>query len=240
MPEPDRIFIEAISARLYEVRDSEKAGPMQAYIKSTIPLLGVQKPELMNAINPIFTSHLLPDAETWRATVLTLFRESKYREEWHAALELLGCKLYRSWLRPDAVPLCEILIVEGAWWDIVDNVATRQLGHILSIARKEVAPTMWNWATSENRWKRRTSILVQLKHKHETDLELLSYAITQSLDDEDFFLRKSIGWALRQYARTDPNWVVGFVETNIKRLSKLSRREALRNLWKEGRALQLR
>ena len=111
---------------------------------------------------------------------------------------------------------------------------------MLANARKERTPTLREWTTDKDRWKRRTSIIVQLKHKDETDLQLLAYAIEQNLDDKDFFLRKAIGWALRQYARTDPAWVESFVASHYERLSNLSRREALRNLWKEGRASSLR
>ena len=213
---------------------------MQAYIKSAMPCLGVQKPEQVKVLNPVLQAHPLPDAKIWRATVLTTFREATYREEWSAALAILGWRRYQPWLNPDALPLCETLIVEGAWWDIVDEVATRRLGPVLANARKELTPTLREWATDKDRWKRRTSIIVQLKHKDETDLQLLAYAIEQNLDDKDFFLRKAIGWALRQYARTDPAWVESFVASHYERLSNLSRREALRNLWKEGRASSLR
>jgi 3-methyladenine DNA glycosylase AlkD len=238
--EADRTLIGAIRAALQTVRDPVKAGPMQAYVKSDMPFLGVQKPELVKVLNPVLQAHPLPDAKTWQATVLATFREATYREEWSAALAILAWKRYQPWLAPDAMPLFETLIVEGAWWDIVDEVATRRLGPVLLSARTELTPTLREWATDEDRWKRRTSIIVQLKHKDETDLKLLAYAIEQNLADKDFFLRKAIGWALRQYARTDPEWVQSFVASYYDGLSNLSRREALRNLRKEGRAASLR
>ncbi len=87
---------------------------MQAYMKSAMPFLGVQQPERREALQPVLQAHPLPDAETWRATILTAFREATYREEWFAALEILGWQRYQSWLNPDAAPLCETLVVEGA------------------------------------------------------------------------------------------------------------------------------
>jgi hypothetical protein len=115
MSEADRTLIEAIREALHSARDPVKAGPMQAYIKSAMPLLGVQKPEQVKVLNPVLQAHPLPDAKTWRATVLTTFREATYREEWSAALAILGWRRYQPWLNSDALPLCETLIVEGAW-----------------------------------------------------------------------------------------------------------------------------
>ena len=119
-------------------------------------------------------------------------------------------------------------------------MATRKLGQVLKSDRPALTPVLRRWASDESRWKRRASILVQLKYKGETDRGLLTHAIEQNLDDPDFFLRKGIGWALREFTRTDPDWVEAFVEKHREGLSNLSRREALRNLWKDGRALHLR
>ena len=240
MSKPDRALIKAVEAALRAVRDPDKAGPMQSDMRSPMPYLGVQKPDRVKALRPVLQAHVLCDAKTWRATVLTMFREATYREQWYGALDILGWRRYELWLNADALSLCETLIVKGAWWDIVDEVATRRLGHVFSNAREELTPVLRDWATDANRWKRRASIIVQLQHKGDTDVDLLAYAVECNLDDGDFFLRKGIGWALRQYARTAPDWVESFVASHHQRLSNLSRREALRNLWKDGRALQLR
>lgn len=86
------------------------------------------------------------------------------------------------------------------------------------------------WSKSDNLWKRRTSILCQLKFKQETDLDLLYSCIEPSLDSKEFFLRKAIGWALRQHAWTDPAAVRMYVRSHKERLSSLSQREALKNI----------
>jgi len=108
--------------------------------------------------------------------------------------------------------MCEQLVVAGAWWDLVDDLATRKIGPILAANRGAVTPYVRRWATADNRWPRRTRILVQLKHRDETDEGLLSYAIEQNLDRSDFFLRKGISWALREYGKTAPAWVEAFVD----------------------------
>ena len=236
---PDKVLIAALRGALQAASDPSKAGPMQAYVKSKLPCLGVQRGALSKALHPILRSHSITDAPTWRATILTLFKQASYREHWYAGLELLAWRAYKKWLTPEATELCEALIVHGAWWDITDEVATRRLGPMVALYRSEMTPVMRSWASDSNPWKRRSSILVQLKHKQQTDLNLLSHAIEQNLRDKDFFLRKAIGWALREFARTDPDWVISFIEQHNSEISNLSRREALRHLCKEGRALHL-
>ena len=94
----------------------------------------------------------------------------------------------------------------------------------------QVRPTVAAWATDEDRWLRRTAVICQVGAKDRTDVSLLAMAVEANLDDRAFFLRKAIGWALRQHARTDPAWVLAFVEVHVDPLSGLSRREALKHL----------
>ncbi len=227
---PSHGLIEAVREALVAAADPTQAGPMQAYMKSPLPFLGIQKKARTAILTPVFKAHLMQSPQVWRATVLALFQGAEYREQWYAALELLAFRAYRDWLDLEAVPLCESLICEAGWWDIVDEVATRRLGPLLMRERRALTPVFRAWATDPNPWKRRTSVLVQLKHKEQTDLNLLSHAIVANLDDPDFFLRKGIGWALREFARTDPRWVRAFVADHQDRLSPLSRREALKHL----------
>ena len=123
----------------------------------------------------------------------------------------------------------EELIVDGAWWDVVDELASRRVGPILRADRAGVTPILRAWAEDPNLWKRRTSIICQLKAKDDTDLELLTDAIEASIADRDFFARKAIGWALREHAKTDQDWVLRFVAEHPE-LSGLSRREATRRI----------
>jgi 3-methyladenine DNA glycosylase AlkD len=125
------------------------------------------------------------------------------------------------------LPVPRELIVTGAWWDYVDELAHR-VGDLLSGWPAEVRPVLAAWARGEDRWLRRAAIICQLGARERTDVELLSAAIVASLHDSDFFLRKAIGWALRDYARTGPDWVRFFADGH--ELSPLSRREALKHL----------
>jgi 3-methyladenine DNA glycosylase AlkD len=124
----------------------------------------------------------------------------------------------------------EELIVTGAWWDYVDDIAAHRVGPILAREPTLMKRKMLSWSRSDNLWKRRTAILCQLGLKAQTDRGLLYACIEPSLPSPEFFLQKAIGWALRQYARTDPAAVRIYVRSRGERLSSLSRREALKHL----------
>ncbi len=124
----------------------------------------------------------------------------------------------------------EEMIVTGAWWDYVDPIASARLGPLLRLFPVPMRKKMLQWSRSRNLWKRRSAILCQLSFKTETDLDLLYAAIEPSLASQEFFLQKAIGWALRQYAWTDPREIRRYVRANAARLSALSKREALKNI----------
>jgi 3-methyladenine DNA glycosylase AlkD len=128
-----------------------------------------------------------------------------------------------------ALPMYEEMIVTGAWWDLVDGIAGHRLGLLLRRFPREMRKEMRAWSRSDDLWKRRSAILCQLTFKGDTDLDLLYATIEPSLSSREFFLRKAIGWALRQYARTDPREVRRYVRKHEKELSPLSRREALKH-----------
>jgi len=220
----------AVRTGLAAVADPSKAAGMQAYMKSTMPFLGVPKPARAAALAPVFTAHPLPDRPSWEAAVRQLWHGATYREERYAAIDLTGHRAYRTFQDAAALPLYRELIVDGAWWDYVDEIAARRVGPILRADRAAVTPLLRGWSTEPDRWLRRTAILAQLKFGADTDLALLADVIEPNLADPDFFLRKAIGWALRQHARSDPDWVRAYVAAHESRLSPLSRREALKNL----------
>ncbi len=121
------------------------------------------------------------------------------------------------------------MIRSGAWWDLVDGVSHRLCGLLLA-HRDDIAPVLRTWSRDSDRWIRRASITSQLGAKSATDPALLAAVIEPNLADPDFFIRKAIGWALRDFAATDPDWVRQFVERHTLEISALSRREALRKL----------
>jgi 3-methyladenine DNA glycosylase AlkD len=216
-------IVGAVRSGLAGRADPGAAPGMQAYMKSTIPFLGVAAPAraaLLRDLRP-----LLGDRDAVEAAAERLWNGARAREERYVATALAR----RLAPQPDRLEVHRHWIVTGAWWDHVDEIATRLVGPALRADPVSVAPVVRTWAWAPDRWLRRTAVICQLGAKGATDLALLTEAIEANLDDGDFFLRKGIGWALRQYARTDPEWVRTFVATHPA-LSPLSRTEALRRL----------
>jgi len=222
-------LLSAVREGLAALADPGKAPSMQAYMKSEMPFRGVPKPERGTLLKEVFAEQVLPDRVSFRDTVLALWREAEYREERYAAITLSGHRAYRQWQDPELLAMYEELIVTGAWWDYVDEVAIRRVGPILRAHRAAVTPVLRRWMTDPDRWRRRTAVICQVTAKDEVDQELLADAIEANLDDRDFFLRKGIGWALRDHARAEPEWVRRFVRAHPG-LSPLSVREAMKHL----------
>jgi 3-methyladenine DNA glycosylase AlkD len=215
---------------LREAGDPLKAAAMRAYMKSEMPYHGVPAPLLRQVFRTVFAEVQFSSSLQWRTQVLDLWRNARFREERYAALHLAGHKLAQPFQTPAAMQVYEELIVTGAWWDYVDDIAAHRVGPILREHPATMRRRMLAWSRSRDLWKRRTSIICQLGFKADTDLELLYACIEPSLASREFFLRKAIGWALRQYAWTDPAEIRRYVRIHRERLSNLSRREALKNL----------
>jgi 3-methyladenine DNA glycosylase AlkD len=224
-------LIRAVRDGLAAQADPARAPQMQRYMKSRMPYYGVDSPTQRRIWRDVFAAHPLDSCEALRSAALTLWRGASYREERYAAIGLTDLRRYAACQTYDAVPLYEEFIVTGAWWDYVDAVATHQLGDVLRNDARRMKPVMRRWSRSnDSMWKRRAAILCQVRFKADTDLDLLYACIEPNLAHTDFFIRKAIGWALRQYARTDPREVNRYVNATRARLSPLSAREATKNI----------
>ena len=207
-------FADSVRAGLRDASDPARAPAMQAYMKSEMPFLGVPSPEVKRICR------VAPRPDDWRAAFLDLWRGATHREERYAALWLL-----RRHAREADLALVEEVALSGAWWDYVDSAA-RVAGELLLRDRAETSTAMRAWACDPDRWKRRIAIICQLGLRERTDVELLTDAIEPNLGDRDFFVRKAIGWALREHTKTDAAWVLTYLRANEDRLSPLSCREA--------------
>jgi 3-methyladenine DNA glycosylase AlkD len=225
-----RALVTAVRAALSAAGDSARAVGQQAYMTSVMPYRGVRRPEVRRLCRPLFDAHPLPDRAAEESAVRTLWDGAGFREERYAATDLTGHRRYRAYQDVAALPLYEHMIVTGAWWDHVDEIASDRVGPVLRATPQRVGPLLRTWSVDDDIWRRRSAILAQLRSRAETDVGLLGDCILANLDHPDFFVRKAIGWALRQYARTDPDWVRAFVASHGERMSGLSRREATRRL----------
>ncbi len=227
----------AIRAALVAGADPDRAAQQQAYMKSALPYRGLSSPQLRTALRPLLAEHRFTDREDWESCVHGLWDGATHREEWYAAIALLRDPAYRAWVDPRLLPLLEHLLRTGAWWDVVDEISAHLVGQVLLDSRPEVTGVIDDWSVDGHLWVRRSAMLAQLRHKERTDTDLLERVLDGNLDDttygREFFIRKALGWALREHARTDPAWVRDYLRTRAGRLSGLSVREASKHLARQ-------
>ncbi len=200
---------------------------MAAYLKTDMPFYGVQTPARREIGREI--ARRFPPRSTleYRSMVEALW-VLPHREEKYLAI---GIALqHKEFITFNQLDLYQRLIVEGAWWDLVDGVASGLVGLVLRRERPATRPVLDVWIDHDDMWLRRTAIISQLDHKEATDAGMLfDYCLRRAWESE-FFIRKAIGWALRQYARTDPDAVTEFLLAHRESLSGLSFREASKHL----------
>lgn len=223
-------FITDLRQALEEAGDPARAEQQRAYLKSEMAMYGVGVPETRRIARRSAAAHadLWAEAIIWETTLRHLWDGAAHREERYAALAIIRSKPSASHAgRMESLALYEHFLRTGQWWDLVDETS-----HAVGLVVREhpaAAARMRAWATDPDMWVRRSAIICQLQHKANTDLDLLADVIEANQDDSEFFIRKAIGWALRDYARTDGDWVRAFVQAHPG-LSPLSRREALKRL----------
>jgi 3-methyladenine DNA glycosylase AlkD len=232
---PTAALVSQVRAELAAAADAVRAAQQQAYMKSAMPFRGVPMPEVRRITRAAVRAHPLADQAALVAAVTMLWDEATHREERYAALTVLQVPRHRRWRDSTLLPFYEHLVLTGRWWDLVDDLATHAVGELLRAEPEPVAPVIRRWAAADDLWLRRAALVCQVGAKGRTDGDLLAdIIVTVAAPPEalsrDFFVRKGIGWALRDYARTDPDWVRSFVDAHADRLSPLSIREATKHL----------
>ena len=202
-----------------------QAAPMKTYMREQFEYLGIKSPQFKILMKEHIAAHGLPPAEELDSVARDLWTLPQ-REFQYAATSLIG-RMEKK-LTKEFILTFEHLLVHKSWWDTVDTLAGGSVG--VHFRRFPTAREKYlaKWRKSENFWLRRTCILFQLNYKEETDFPLLCDLIHENLGSKEFFINKAIGWALRQYARTDPKAVKKFVKATD--LHPLSRREAIKHL----------
>jgi len=224
------IDLAQLRVELAAAGDPAKAVQQQRYMKSAMPYYGLAAPELRALLRPHLRSFAPDDRVEWERVVRSCWDGATHREEWYAAIALARHRSARAWQDAGTLDLYRHLVVTGAWWDVVDEIAQHLVGACLLADREHVTDVMRAWAVDDDLWLRRTSVICQISNGTDVDRDLLTFAIERNLDDPSFWLRKAIGWALRQHARVDPAWVRSYVDSLGERLSGLSRREATKHL----------
>ncbi len=218
---------EAAASLLEAAADPGKAPAMAAYLKTDMAFYGVSAPARRQISRTLAGAHAPATNEEYRMQVAGLW-ERPHREERYLAVD--WARRHRRFVSMDNIDLYERMVVEGAWWDLVDDVAANIIGEVVRDDMEAMGPILERWLTGDDLWLRRTVILCQLKSKERTDTRLLFDACVRTAHETEFFIRKAIGWALRQHSKTDPDAVRDFVERHRSDLSGLSLREATKYL----------
>ena len=216
--------------RLREQGDPARATQMQAYMKSALPYFGVRGPEVRRIAKALAKPLRFESFAEFEEFVRFVWANTTHREERYATLTLLDLKQTRAFQTMDAVPLYEFLISDGAWWDVVDEVATHRFVKLLEDDHDAMVKVLRRWSKSKDLWLRRSAIIAQVLRHEETELELLFEFIEPAIHEKEFFLRKAIGWALRAAGKEFPREIRAYVDANATRLSGLSKREAEKSL----------
>ncbi len=216
-------YAASIKEKFQAEADPVKADPMKKYMKNRFDFLGLSRPHRTLVQKEFLKKDRLPGLDQVEGIIKQLWNLPE-REYHYFAMDMAE-HFIKKFSEKD-IELFEYMITHKSWWDTVDLIATHMVGAHFKRFPRLVGPYTGKWIESGDMWLQRTAILFQLKYKIGTDVELLFRMITPMLNSTEFFTRKAIGWALREYSKTAPEVVLNFVESHA--LSPLSRKEALK------------
>lgn len=215
-------LVEALEQSFRSAADPERAMGMAAYMKHRFVFLGIPKPQRAALQKEAFRGNL-PGNEAGLIEVLITLWAKPEREFHYAACELArACPKLQT---PDIFETFEALIRSNQWWDSVDTLSPCLVGPLIQ-KYPALLPQMDRWIGDSDFWVRRGALLFQLKYKGQTEADRLFRYCEAVMHEKEFFIRKAIGWALREYSKTDAAAVRGFLTKNRDLLSPLSFREA--------------
>ena len=202
---------------LRSAANPEKAAGMKAYMRDQFEYLGIQTPQRRRLCRDFLKAQNSVD---WEFVIKCW--EQPEREFQYLAIDYLD--RLKAALQPSDIPNLEKLITTKSWWDTVDGLDVI-IGDV-ALRYPELNDAMQKWSTDENIWLRRTAIDHQLLRRDKTDTALLEQIIANNFGQSEFFINKAIGWSLREYSKTNPDWVRGFIEKHRGEMAPLSVREA--------------
>ena len=220
-------FANSFQAYFAPYSDSSNAVRMSKYMLNKFEFFGIPSPLRKQLTSAFIAENGLPAPEQLEETVKLIWQKPQ-RELHYAIMEIASRKVFLNY--PKGIGLYEFMITTNSWWDTVDFIAANLVGAWLLKHKEETQIITLRFMQSGNIWLQRTALLFQLKYRANTDHELLFNYILQLKDSKEFFIRKAIGWSLREFSKTDPEKVIEF--TNSTDLSPLSRREALKIILK--------
>lgn len=219
-------MVALINESLEKIGDSKKAMGMQAYMKTTQKFYGVQAGPRRKVFKTVAKNFKNIARQDYEQIIFELWN-GHYREEMYQALEV--AEHYKSYLDIKSWSIYERLVKSASNWDTLDWIAGKLVSPLI-LRHRELEQTLVKWSNSDNFWVRRASLLAHLHHKDKTNTQLLAQTILKLSHEQEFFIRKAIGWILRDYSYSNPEWVLDFVEKHHRELSGLSKREALKQI----------
>jgi 3-methyladenine DNA glycosylase AlkD len=219
-------FILALENAFEANKNPENAFVMAKYMKNNFPFFGIKTEERRRIFKEIWKENKNEVSANARAIVLELYSK-KEREFHYCAIEILIKELKGNYIKDDIL-LIEKILVNNSWWDSVDTISKYILGEYLLEFPLETKNVIELFSESENIWLNRSAILFQLGYKQKTNADFLFSECLKQAHSKEFFIQKAIGWALREYAKTNPETVKNFVLNN--NLKPLSTKEALKNI----------
>ncbi|MBD0725039.1 hypothetical protein B6A10_07600 [Flavobacterium sp. L1I52] len=219
-------FIAQLEIAFQQKANPENAFPMAKYMKNHFVFYGIKTTERRLKFQEIWKANKTEVSKNARTIALELYTKEP-RELHYCAIEMLTKELKGKYKKED-IQLIENLIITHSWWDSVDTISKYILGQYLIEFPEMIPKVILKFSNSENMWLNRSAILFQLGYKEKTDFELLQSIGVQHQNSKEFFIQKALGWALREYAKTNPEAVFDFVsKSNLKPLSK---KEAIKNI----------
>ena len=219
----DTVYKQLINS-FYNNRNQEQAKKMSAYMKDNFFFLGIPKPQRAKLEKEFIKKAKKEKTIDWN--YVFMLWDLPEREFQYLALDYI-LALKNSLEKPD-IGKIRLLVTKKSWWDSVDSLAKDLTGVLCAKHPELVQSHILKWAESDNIWLVRTAVLYQLKYKESTNTELLSAIINKNSNNKEFFITKAIGWALREYSKTNKEWVKSFLESYT--LQSLSVREASKYL----------
>ncbi len=218
-------FIEELREAFELVADAAHAEGAAAYMKNQFQFFGIYTNQRRVMSNSIFKQFGIFSESELNTLVKKLFQEPE-REFQYVAIELIA--YHKKYWTKKIIELTEYCLLQKSWWDSVDHIASLILGPYFKKFPEQIITITNAWNNHENFWLQRSSIMFQKAYKLDTDTKLLSKYILNVRDNKEFFVQKAIGWALREFGKTNPTWVIDFVHEH--QLTGLSAREALRRI----------
>jgi len=220
-------FIQSLKTELNRYANPQIASGQKSYLKNQFEFFGIKSPIRREIQKPFLQKDTLPP-KTNLEDLIKVCWNKKEREYQYFAQELAFKYIHQS--EKQDIRLFEYMLTYKSWWDTVDFIAVKLVGNYFKHYPNLRDEELNRWIASDHMWLQRSALLYQLKYKGQVDTDFLSHAIQLLSGSKEFFIRKAIGWVLREYSRTNPEWVLNFCtqENANYTLSPLSRKEALR------------